>query len=49
LKRLKASLEINKGKFEVQRCGKSFEDAFAGRNDFAANAIARDEASKMVN
>jgi len=44
LERLEARIEMRKGEFEAEAGGQRFEDAAACWDDFAANAVAGNEA-----
>lgn len=41
---VEAGVEVDEGEGEVEAGGQGFEDAAAGGDDFAADAVARDEA-----
>jgi len=43
LEGLEASFQVDEGEGQTQRLGQGLEDATAGRNDLAANAITRDQ------
>ena len=49
LKCLETSVKVCKAKLEAEAGRKSFEDAATGRDDFTANAVARDKAYTFLN